>query len=338
MTERKKSGLAAALEGKTATLGEKLDKNPNPSGGIQDQPPVTMPGQLGAFRLQAQQWQKRLHELEVELREAREKGGALELDVDNLIEVPGRRRKLTPEEYNELKENLRQHDLITPITVRVVGEGTYEIVSGHNRVAIYKELGRKKIKAWLGDTDTDKTEELAFYANLLHPDLSAFEKYTGLKKVMEANPGITTHEQLAARTGLSRSHVTELMAFDGLPESVREALKKKPSAISAKTAAKLANVAEKGGAERVLQAVEKAVAENIEQQEVVRLATANQEPSATTPKRAEPVKIKAGKRTYCSLVGTRKTLRLDFASEDERAEAESRVAVLLEDMAREKKG
>lgn len=337
MTERKKSGIAAMLEGKTAILGAKLDKNPSEASGIQSKPPVTMPGQLGAFRLEAQRWQERINQLEEELRKAKERGSSLELPLDDLIEVNGRRRKLTPEEYAELRENLRKHDLITPISVRVLPEGKYEIVSGHNRVAIYRELGRTKIKSWLADSDADRAEELAFYANLFHPDLTAYEKYIGLKKVMQSNLQLKTLTDISDHTGLNKTLVGELLALDDLPSDALNTLAKKPTALGSRALAQMAALSKDGKVEQVIDAINKAVTEGIEQQEALRIASAKPRPTTPTASKPEPRTIRAGRRNYCSIIGAKKTIRLEFQSEEERAEVEAMIEALLKQQAELKK-
>lgn len=87
--------------------------------------------------------QARIKELEAQLEER----AALEVPLDALVEVHGRRRKLTSEQFQELKSNLAQHALATPILVRALAGDRYEIVAGHNRVAAYRELGRSTIRA-----------------------------------------------------------------------------------------------------------------------------------------------------------------------------------------------
>lgn len=183
--------------------------------------PVMKTGELSSQRdaamERAESAESELTRVKGELEKAKKEGGALEVELDDLVEVAGRRRTLSAEAYAELRDNVRQHELITPITVRVLAGGKFEIISGHNRVAAYRELGRGRIKAWPADTDADKIDELAFYANLLHPDLSAFEKYQGLKKIIAQNIGLS-HEALADCVGLSRTLVTELLSFDSIPK------------------------------------------------------------------------------------------------------------------------
>jgi len=76
---------------------------------------------------------------------------AAEVDLSDLVEVEGRRRVLSQQEYAELKANIQHNKLTTPVTVRPLGGGKYEIVSGHNRVSIFKEMGLKSIPAFIRD-------------------------------------------------------------------------------------------------------------------------------------------------------------------------------------------
>jgi len=272
--------------------------------------------------------------LQEQLAAAKAQGGALDVPVNMLVEVEGRRRKLTPEAYVELKENLRQHELITPITVRVLDDGRYEIVSGHNRVAVYQELGRETIKAWPADADVSKTDELAFYANLLHPDLSAYEKYLGLRKIRESNPELQTAAALAARVGMSEHQVGRLLRFDTLPEDAKTLIASNPTSLGADAISQLAALTEQGRGEQVVSAVKAVIEQGIDQAKAVALAKAEEKRPA--PKAAKPWTVKRSDNTkYCSVRAADNVLRIEFDSAEEAAEIQE---VLREIFAKRAKG
>jgi ParB family chromosome partitioning protein len=270
--------------------------------------------------------ESKIADLEMQLEAAKAAGGALEIPLDRLTEVPGRRRKLTSEEFSELKENLDRHELITPITVLPRADGFYEIVSGHNRVAAYRELGKSTIKAWPANAEAHKADELAFYANLLHPDLTDFEKYLGFKLISE-RAGIQTAEELAERTGLSARQIRRLMAFGSLPEGAIALLDAWPGAIGANTAEALAKLAVEGKGAQVIEAIKTLTNGEATEQQAVRLAAAEPKPEK---KRAAPTTIKAGKAIYCRMHAADKVLRLEFASPEQREAAQKAVAEVLE--------
>ena len=130
-------GIGDRLLAKTANVGTKPTEpaQARPA----DSEPRTSPGRLMDAQNRINSAQARIKELEAQLEDK----AALEVSLDSLIEVSGRRRKLTPEQFQELKNNLAQHALATPILVRTLPGDRFEIVAGHNRVAAYRELGRK---------------------------------------------------------------------------------------------------------------------------------------------------------------------------------------------------
>lgn len=323
--------LAERLLNKTAGVAKAVADNPGKS--ISDQAPVTMPGQLGAFRLEAQKYHDRIKKLEEELEQAKEKGGSAELPLDELHEVPHRRRKLTHQQYQELKQNLRNNPLVTPITVRRREAGGFEIVSGSNRVAIFRELGRSHIPARLLDSDDLQAEVNAFYANLLQADLPDYEKYLGFKKIM-ATHGNMTQADMAEAAGVSRSFVSQLMAFDELPEGVLALLAEQPSLMGANAAQDLATLVKKGRVEQVLDAVRKLAAGELDQTRAVKFA-ATDAVTKIVSTRPEPVRIRIGKTTYCDIQRADKVLRIQFKSAEDAAAMQEAVREVLERRAKE---
>jgi ParB family chromosome partitioning protein len=146
------------------------------------------------------------------------------IKLDELHDGPDRARYLSKEDYERLKNNLANNPLANPITVRYRKEGGYEIISGHNRVKIYRELGKLEIESRVMkfDDDTD-VEGSAFYSNLINSDLTAYEKYQGLVKIAKAK-NLKTSTEIAKQVGISRQQVDFLFAFEKLPESILKIL------------------------------------------------------------------------------------------------------------------
>jgi len=202
-----------------------------PSGGAK-----TGPGQMVEFLARESQAIQENELLKKEIATLK----ASEVLISDLVEVEGRRRVLSAEEYGELRANIQQHKLTTPITVRPLGDGKYEIVSGHNRVAIFKEMGLAQISAFIRDYSPIDAERGAFYANLLHKSLPDYEKYLGFKKIMALTG--KTQTEIAEEAGVSKTTVSFLMSFDDLPEMLRFRIASKPANVSARFAAELAKL------------------------------------------------------------------------------------------------
>lgn len=297
-----------------------------------DKLPRTAPGMFLNATQRIDEAEARVEELEAKLRDAESSGGR-EIALDDIHEAPGRRRRLTERQYSELKENLRNNPLVTPVTLRKRAAGGYEIVSGNNRVAVYRELGRSHILAVVLDSDENQAEINAFYANLLQSDLTDFEKFLGFRRILEKHPN-QTHAQVAEGAGVSRSFVSQLMAFDDLPDEVLHILAVRPEVIGANAAQDLAALTKKGREEQVLKAVRRIAAGEIDQGKAVREAAMDPATRVDMPK-AEPVRIRVGRSTYCDMRRANTVLRLQFQSADEAAAMQDAIAELLQRRVRE---
>ncbi|WP_301549899.1 ParB/RepB/Spo0J family partition protein [Caballeronia sp. NK8] len=217
------------------------------------------------------------------------------MPLDALVEVPGRRRKLTAEQFQELKSNLAQHALATPILVRALPDDRFEIVAGHNRVAAYRELARTTIRANVASIEEGEIEFAAFFSNLLSPSLTDFEKYWNFKRLQELS-GLSRTE-ISESAGLSKSHVTRIFSFDALPEAAKIALAEKPERLGSNAAQKLAALTEAGKSDKVVEAVRRLIEDdNFTQDRAVALA-------AEKPRTAAPsaTVVRSGRRKVCEI-------------------------------------
>lgn len=194
--------------------------------------------------------QNRLYDAEKKLEKALQK----KIPIKELHEVPGRRRRLTPDAYVELKTNLETNPLISPISVIAREGGGYEVVAGHNRLAVYRELGRQEIEAIVLDFPHDEVGDLAFYSNLINSELTDFEKFLGFKSI-QGRTGMEQQE-LAKRSGVSKGQISRVMSFGYLPEQVIEIIKLAPDCLGATSAQKLKVAGSKVSIERLIEALE----------------------------------------------------------------------------------
>jgi ParB family chromosome partitioning protein len=296
----------------------------------------TAPGRTGD--LQDRKWlTNKVTELTAELERTRTSAASLEIPLDKLTEVPGRRRKLGEAEFAELRENLRRNPLVTPITVRPKDKGEYEIVSGHNRVRAYREIGRTSIAAVIQSADNTQASINAFYANLLQTDLSDYEKFIGFKMIQDELK--LSQAKIAEHSGKSESFVSRLMAFQDLPEAALKIVDADPSIIGMDAAYHLAAIAKdatrKDAQAKVTEAIEKLAAKQIDQKQAVKLAASTD--TAKPPAPGKPIKIKAGKADYCAMRRMNKVLRIEFKSQEEAEAIENAVRAVLENRAEQLK-
>lgn len=326
------------LAAKAATIGTN-PRSPAKTEATESRP-KTAPGQLMSSLPFLAEKERELAEKERENEELRDKlqkaaanATPLELPIADLHEVAGRRRRLTAEQYAELKENLRSNPLVQAITVRPRAEGGYEIISGHNRVAAYRELGKERILAIvLKNADEYITESSALYANLFQSDLSDYEKYLGFRRLLLLTG--KTQKELAADAGADEKSVSRWMSFDDLPPDALAQIELHPERLGGTAAMALAGIAKEGKTAAVVDAVKAIIEGKVTQEAGVRLAKSGR--SNPPPQRTEPTTIRIGKTVYCKVTAARQTLRLDFRTEEERAAVEEAIKDVLTRLARER--
>jgi ParB family transcriptional regulator, chromosome partitioning protein len=252
-----------------------------------------------------------------------------EIALDQLVEVPGRRRKMTQERYAELRENLRNNKLIHPVVVRRADDGRYEIVSGHHRADAYRELGHAQIRCVVIEGSDDEVTDGAFNANLMQSALTDYEKFLGFKIRLERSPGITQNE-IAERFGVTQAAVSKLFSFDQLPLDALSVIESKPEIIGSAAVATLASIAKKGAADRVVEVVKRLASGEIDQTQAIRFAGLDPNKAAKHGPAPVSVKIKHGKATYCELRRAKNVVRLEFKSEGEAEEIQAALQELLE--------
>jgi len=274
--------------------------------------PKTAPGQL--MKLQATVGQQR-DEIAL-LKTMLEQSGSLKRPISRMHEVPGRRRKLSPEAYSELKVNLDHYPLAQPVVLEARSDGDWDIVAGNNRVAIYRDLGRDEIDSVVISVPADMVERVAFFSNLLAPSLPDFEKYWNLRQ-LEADTGMERQE-LAAAVGLSKGHISRIMAFDRLPEAAHTLLEECPHVLGSSAAQKLAAAAIDGRADLVVEAVRRlATDDSFTQDDAVRMVQVKA--VSNKAHHAEPLVIRSGKKKIVEITARNGVVGVRFTQDPEQS-------------------
>ena len=104
-------------------------------------------------------------------------------------------------ENEELKDSVKENGLLEPIIVRSFSAGTYEIISGHRRVEVCKELGIQTVPAIFRDMTKDEAVIAMVDSNLQREHLLPSEKAFAYKMKLEAlkHQGKTTSRQLVGK-------------------------------------------------------------------------------------------------------------------------------------------
>ncbi len=134
------------------------------------------------------------------------------------------RRVFDPDEVASLADSIRQHGMLQPIIVRHAGE-RYQLIAGERRLRASIEAQLHEIPARILDLDDQRVFELAMVENLQREDLGPLEKGRAFSEYLKRYGG--TQEELAARLGLDRSTISNLIRLLDLPQEIQDALTSK---------------------------------------------------------------------------------------------------------------
>ncbi len=155
----------------------------------------------------------------------------MQIEVERL--TPGRfqpRREMDEASLRGLAESIKASGVMQPLAVRALGESAgvggarmYEIVAGERRWRAAKMAGLTRVPAVIASLSDREAAEWAMVENLQREDLNAMERAWGLRNLVEAF-GLG-HTEVAARIGLERSSVSNMIRLTELEVSIQSLLR-----------------------------------------------------------------------------------------------------------------
>ena len=110
-----------------------------------------------------------------------------ELPIYKLCPFEGHPFKVTDnEEMSQLEESILTQGLLTPLVVRPLENGTYEVISGHRRLYACKKAGIETVPALIVDMDRDAAAIALVDSNLHREHILPSEKAFAYKLKMDA--------------------------------------------------------------------------------------------------------------------------------------------------------
>lgn len=109
------------------------------------------------------------------------------LDLKHLVPFRNHPFKLRDgEEKEQLLQSIKTQGAIEPLIVRPLSESEYEVISGHRRMEICKELGMEKIPVIVRNLTNEQAVSMMVDANLHRENISPSERAFAYKMKMEA--------------------------------------------------------------------------------------------------------------------------------------------------------
>lgn len=121
------------------------------------------------------------------------------------------RGSMDPRALEALARSIEQSGLMQPIVVRpLTGDpGRYELIAGERRWRALDQLGRLEVPAIIQAVGDRDAAELALVENLQREDLNPMDRASALRRL--ADEFRLTHQDVAARVGIDRATVTNLV-------------------------------------------------------------------------------------------------------------------------------
>ncbi len=151
-------------------------------------------------------------------------GRVADIDVDSIRPNPYQPRKDFDEAaLDELAASIRQLGIIQPVTVRALGERSFEIISGERRLRAARRAGLKRIPAYVREADSEAMLEMAIVENVQREQLNPVEVALAYQRLIE-ECGLR-QDDVATKVGKSRVAVTNTLRLLRLPPRVQAALR-----------------------------------------------------------------------------------------------------------------
>ena len=135
------------------------------------------------------------------------------------------RRNFDEEALQELADSIREHGVISPITLRDNGDGSYMIIAGERRFRASKIAGLDCIPAYIRTAKDEQVMEWALIENIQREDLDAIEIALAYQRLMDDYN--LTQERMSERVGKKRATIANYLRLLKLPAEIQVGIKEK---------------------------------------------------------------------------------------------------------------
>ena len=157
-------------------------------------------------------------------------GRVAEIDVRRIRPNPYQpRQEFNDAALDELAASIEELGIIQPITVRALGNGQFEIISGERRLRAARRAGLQRLPAFVRQADSEEMLEMALVENVQREELNPIEVALGYQRLME-ECGLT-QEEVSKKVSKSRASVANFLRLLRLPPRIQAALRDKEVAM-----------------------------------------------------------------------------------------------------------
>ena len=147
-----------------------------------------------------------------------------EIALDHIYANPDQpRHTFDQEALEELAQSIRDHGVISPITLRKDAKNQYMIIAGERRYRAAKMAGLNTIPAYIRTAKDEQVMEWALIENIQREDLDAIEIALAYQRLMDEYH--LTQERMSERVGKKRATVANYLRLLKLPAEIQLGIK-----------------------------------------------------------------------------------------------------------------
>lgn len=149
-----------------------------------------------------------------------------EVEIAKIVANPNQPRRTFDEEaLEDLATSIREHGVISPITLRKNDDDTYMIIAGERRYRASKMAGLQTIPAYIRTAKDEQVMEWSLVENIQRENLDAIEIALAYQRLMDEYQ--LTQEKLSERVGKKRTTVANYIRLLKLPAEIQMGIKEK---------------------------------------------------------------------------------------------------------------
>lgn len=149
-----------------------------------------------------------------------------DIPLDQITPNPDQPRTSFDEDaLEELAVSIRELGIIQPLSLRKIGNDSYQIIAGERRYRAAIMAGLTSVPAYIRTANESELTEMALIENIQREDLNAIEIALTFRKLIDQYE--LTQERLSERIGKKRATIANFLRLLKLPAEVQLGLRDK---------------------------------------------------------------------------------------------------------------
>lgn len=147
-----------------------------------------------------------------------------EIRIDDIKPNPNQPRRTFDEEtLSELSASIKELGVVQPLSVRDMGDGSYQIIAGERRWRAAGMAGLVSVPAYVRSASDSEVTEMALIENIQREDLNAIEVALAFRNLIDTYN--LTQERLSERLGKNRATIANHLRLLKLPAEIQLGLR-----------------------------------------------------------------------------------------------------------------